>query len=126
MLALALGLVAGLRSTEMRELQWSSIVGRSGDQRLHVRGKGSRERSVPIERPLELVIERYLASCRVRFPYERFTDTTPLLSAPGGEPIGRGALEYLVRSCYRSAGIHDRVPSGGSACVAAYVRDAVG
>ncbi|HJP80216.1 MAG TPA: tyrosine-type recombinase/integrase [Pseudonocardiaceae bacterium] len=113
-LVVALGLVAGLRSTEMRELLRSSIVGRSGDQRLHVRGKGSRERSVPIERPLEVVIERYLASCEVRFPHERFTDATPLLLTPSGEPIGRGALDYLIKSCYRSAGIHDRVPSGAS------------
>ena len=113
-LVLALGLVAGLRSTEMRELQHSAIVGRPGDQRLHVRGKGSRERSVPIERPLEVVIERYLASCRTRFPHLRFTDGTALLLASTGEPLGRGALEYLVRSCYRSAGIHDRVPSGAS------------
>jgi site-specific recombinase XerD len=114
LLVVALGLVAGLRSTEMRELLRSSIVGRPGDQRLHVRGKGWRERSVPIERPLELVVERYLASCEARFPHERFTDGTSLLLAPSGAPIGRGALEYLVRSCYRSAGIHDRVPSGAS------------
>ncbi|HEY4457251.1 MAG TPA: tyrosine-type recombinase/integrase [Pseudonocardiaceae bacterium] len=114
LLVLALGLVAGLRSTEMRELARSSIVGRPGDQRLHVRGKGWRERSVPIERPLEMVISRYLASGETRFPHARFTDATPLLLAPTGEPLGRGALEYLVRSCYRSAGIHDRVPSGAS------------
>ena len=114
LLVLALGLVAGLRSTEMRELRRSSIVGRSGDQRLHVRGKGWRERSVPIERPLELVIERYLASCEARFGQLRVSDATMLLLAPTGEPLGRGALEYLVRSCYQAAGIHDRVPSGAS------------
>lgn len=114
LLVVALGLVAGLRSTEMRELRLSSIVGRPGDQRLHVRGKGSRERSVPVERPFESVIERYLASCRARFPQERFGPGTPLLLSPSGEPLGRGALEYLVRSCYRAAGIHDRVPSGAS------------
>jgi site-specific recombinase XerD len=114
LLVMALGLVAGLRSSEMRELQRCSIVGRPGDQRLHVRGKGSRERSVPIERPLELVIEAYLVSCRARFPYQRPSDSTPLLLTPHGEPMGRGALEYLVKCCYRCAGIHDRVPSGAS------------
>ncbi len=114
LLVIALGLVAGLRSTEMRELQRSSIVGRPGDQRLHVRGKGSRERSVPIERPLESVVEAYLVSCRARFPHLRPGDNTPLLLTPQGEPMGRGALEYLVKCCYRWAGIHDRVPSGAS------------
>jgi site-specific recombinase XerD len=114
LLVMALGLVAGLRSSEMRELQRCSIVGRPGDQRLHVRGKGSRERSVPIERPLELVIAAYLASCRARFPQLRPSDGTPLLLTPQGELMGRGALEYLVKCCYRWAGIHDRVPSGAS------------
>jgi site-specific recombinase XerD len=114
LLVIALGLVAGLRSTEMRELQRCSVVGRPGDQRLHVRGKGSRERSVPIERPLELVIEAYLASCRARLPHLRPADSTPLLLTPRGEPMGRGALEYLVKCCYRWAGVHDRVPSGAS------------
>lgn len=114
LLVMALGLVAGLRSGEMLELRRSSIVGRPGDQRLHVRGKGARERSVPIERPLELVIAGYLASCRSRFAHLRFPDSAPLLLSPAGEPLGRGALEYLVRSCYRWAGVHDRVPSGAS------------
>jgi integrase/recombinase XerC len=29
-----------------------------------------------------------------------------------GEPLRRGGLQYLVRSCYRRAGIGDRVPRG--------------
>ena len=31
-----------------------------------------------------------------------------------GEPIGRGGLEYLVKSCFRWAGLHDRVPTGAN------------
>ena len=31
-----------------------------------------------------------------------------------GEAIGRGGLEYLVKSCFRWAGLHDRVPTGAN------------
>jgi site-specific recombinase XerD len=60
------------------------------------------------------LIERYRESCRVRFPHVRFSPGSPLLLDRAGEPIGRGALEYLVKSCYRGAGLHDRVPVGAN------------
>lgn len=113
-LVLALGLVAGLRAAEMRALTRRSVVGRSGELRLHVNGKGSRDRSIPVQPALERLIEEYLASCRRRFPQQRFPAGEPLLRDRGGNPIGRGALEYLVKSCYRWAGLHDRVPSGAN------------
>lgn len=113
-LVIALGLLAGLRSAEMRTLTVNSLVGRSGEKRLHVHGKGSRDRSIPVEPSMEKVIDAYLASCRLRFPKERFGRGAPLLRDRVGGPIGRGALEYLVKSCYRWAGLHDRVPVGAS------------
>jgi integrase/recombinase XerC len=113
-LVIALGLLAGLRSAEMRTLTVNSLVGRSGEMRLHVHGKGSRDRSIPVEPSMEKVIDAYLASCRTRFPQERFGRGAPLLRDREGGPIGRGALEYLVKSCYRWAGLHDRVPVGAS------------
>lgn len=111
---LALGLVAGLRSAEMRALTVGSLVGRPGEQRLHVRGKGSRDRSIPVEPALADLIGRYVASCRARFPALRLSPSAALLRDRRGEPIGRGALEYLASSCYRRAGLHDRVPRGAS------------
>ncbi|ONI79768.1 integrase [Actinosynnema sp. ALI-1.44] len=113
-LVIALGLVAGLRSAEVRALQRCSIVGRPGEQRLHVQGKGSRERSIPIEAPLERVIDAYLGSCAVRFPHQRFGSTSALLLDYRGKPIGRGALDYLVKTSYRWAGIRDQVPTGAN------------
>ncbi|MEV4313388.1 tyrosine-type recombinase/integrase [Actinocrispum sp. NPDC049592] len=113
-LVIALGLVAGLRSAEVRALQRSSVVGRPGEQRLHVQGKGSRERSIPIESPLERVIEAYLASCSKRFPHHRFGPATALLLDYQGKPIGRGALDYLVKTSYQWAGIRDQVPTGAN------------
>jgi site-specific recombinase XerD len=114
LLVVALGLVVGLRSAEMRALHVGSVVGRPGERRVHVRGKGSRERSVPIERAMEQIIDGYLESCRRRFPRVRQDDSAALLLDRRGEQIGRGALEYLVRSCYRWAGLHDRVPAGAN------------
>ncbi len=111
---IALGLVAGLRSAEMRGLTVGSLVGRAGEQRLHVRGKGCRDRSIPVEPALAALVERYLVSCRSRFPGLHLRRSAVLLRDRRGEPIGRGALEYLVSSCYRRAGLHDRVPSGAS------------
>ncbi len=113
-LVIALGLVAGLRSAEVRALQRSSVVGRPGEQRLHVHGKGSRERSIPIEPSMERVIDAYLASCAVRFPHQRFGPNSALLLDYRGEPIGRGALDYLVKTSYRWAGIRDQVPTGAN------------
>ena len=113
-LVIALGLVAGLRSAEMRTLTLASIVGREGERRLHVVGKGNRDRSVPIEPSMERIVEQYLASCRSRFPLAGFDRGSPLVRDRRGEAIGRGGLEYLVKSCFRWAGLHDRVPTGAN------------
>lgn len=114
LLVVALGLLAGLRSAELRALQVGSLAGRAGETRLHVKGKGSRDRSIPVQPAMERIIHGYLESCRARFPHRRFTRSAVLLRDHRGEPIGRGALDYLVKSCYRWAGLHDRVPSGAS------------
>ena len=114
LLVVALGLVAGLRSAEMRGLGVGSLAGRPGEMRLHVKGKGNQDRSIPVQPAMERIVARYLESCRERFPQQRFGRSEPLLRDHAGEPIGRGALDYLVRSCYRWAGLHDRVPSGAS------------
>jgi site-specific recombinase XerD len=113
-LVIALGLVAGLRSAEMRTLTLASMVGREGERRLHVVGKGNRDRSVPIEPSMERIVEQYLRSCRSRFPQARFDRGSPWLRDRHGEAIGRGGLEYLVKSCFRWAGLHDRVPTGAN------------
>ena len=114
LVVVALGLVAGLRSAELRALRRSSVVGRPGERRLFVRGKANRERSIPIEAPLERVIEAYLESCERRFPGVAFGPESPLLVGSDGQAIGRGALDYLVKSCFAGAGVRDRVPAGAN------------
>jgi site-specific recombinase XerD len=107
---LALGLCAGLRLSELLALRAGSFAGRDGERRVEVAGKGGRPRMVPIEPELDAVVERYVDSCRVRFG--RVSPSAPLLVDRHGAPLRRGGLQYLVRSCYRRAGITDRVPRG--------------
>jgi integrase/recombinase XerC len=110
LVVLALALCAGLRLSELLALRTGSVLGRPGERRVEVSGKGGRPRTVPIEPELDAVVERYVASRRVRFG--RAVPASPLLVDRSGEPLRRGGLQYLVRSCYRRAGITDRVPRG--------------
>lgn len=108
---LATLLLTGVRSAELLELRVSSLAGRRGDRRLHVHGKGGKNRSIPIEGVLDDVIETYLRSRRTRFG-ERLPGTEPLFVDHRGEPLRRGGLQYLVRQSLRAAGISDRVQRG--------------
>ena len=107
---LALALCAGLRLSELLALRAGSVLGRAGERRVEVAGKGGRPRTVPIEPELDAVVERYLESRRVRFGRVRPGDA--LLVDRRGTPLRRGGLQYLVESCYRRAGVADRVPRG--------------
>ena len=106
-------LVSGIRSAELTGLRVGDLVGTPGDERLHVLGKGTAERSVPVEPALADLIRAYGRSRSARFCGGR----PPRLDAPlfvdtAGRPLTRNQLQHLVRSCYRSAGIHDRVHRG--------------
>ncbi|HEX9999450.1 MAG TPA: tyrosine-type recombinase/integrase [Actinoplanes sp.] len=107
---LALALCAGLRLSELLALRAGSVLGRDGERWLEVAGKGGRPRSVPIEPELDAVVRRYLESRRVRFG--RVAADAPLLVDRRGLALRRGGLQYLVLSCYRRAGVSDRVPRG--------------
>ncbi|TQN31714.1 integrase/recombinase XerD [Haloactinospora alba] len=108
---LALALLTGLRSAEMLALRVDSLGGRPGERRVRALGKGGRVRSLPIEPPLEELIETYLRSRETRFGVQ-VRGTDPLLVDNRGEGLRRGGLQYLVRQCYKHAGVHDRVARG--------------
>ena len=109
---LATLLLTGVRSAELLGLTLSSLVGPAGDRRLHVVGKGGKSRSIPVEKPLESVLEAYLASRRRRFPTSRAGAAAPLFVDRRNEALQRGGLQYLVRTNLRSAGLNDRRASG--------------
>ena len=108
---LALALLTGLRSAEMLALRVESISGRAGERRIRVVGKGGATRSLPIEEPLEALIEEYLRTREVRLGV-RVGGGDPLLVDNRGAGLRRGGLQYLVRQCYKHAGVHDRVARG--------------
>ncbi|MCI4066600.1 tyrosine-type recombinase/integrase [Micromonospora sp. R77] len=109
---LALALCAGLRLSELLALRVSSLGGREGERRVEVAGKGGRPRVVPIEAGLDRAVRDYLDSRARRFGSRSVRPDSALLVDRRGEPLRRGGLQYLVESCYRRAGIGDRVPRG--------------
>jgi site-specific recombinase XerD len=111
---LAVLLCAGLRSTELLELTVSSVGGRTGERILTVRGKGGKERAVPVEPELEAVIDEYLTSRATRFGGREPGRSDPLFVGADGNRMGRGALQYLVSRSYREAGVSGQVPRGAS------------
>ncbi|PPK90908.1 site-specific recombinase XerD [Kineococcus xinjiangensis] len=110
---LATLLVSGIRSSELLALRVGDLVGAPGDQRLHVLGKGNAERSVPVEPALTAVLDSYLDTRAARFGDGRRPGPSQWLFVDGsGRAMTRNQLQYLVRSCYRWAGVHDRVLRG--------------
>ncbi|WP_344977014.1 tyrosine-type recombinase/integrase [Salinactinospora qingdaonensis] len=108
---LALALLTGMRSAELLALRLDSLGGRPGERRIRVVGKGERTRSIPIEEPLEALIQQYLRTRRERFGVALAGDDA-LLVDNRGAALRRGGLQYLVRQCYRHAGVNDRVAKG--------------
>ncbi|MFV2100846.1 tyrosine-type recombinase/integrase [Micromonospora sp. LOL_024] len=109
---LAVALCAGLRLSELLALRVGSLGGRPGERRMEVSGKGGRPRTVPVEPGLDAVLTGYLDSRARRFGSRKVRPDSPLLVDRRGEPLRRGGLQYLVESCFRRAGIGDRVPRG--------------
>ncbi|WP_341715695.1 tyrosine-type recombinase/integrase [Micromonospora sp. FIMYZ51] len=109
---LALALCAGLRLSELLALRVGSLGGRPGERRLAVSGKGGRPRVLPVEPDLDAVLGDYLDSRVRRFGSRTVRADASLFVDRQGEPLRRGGLQYLVESCYRRAGIGDRVPRG--------------
>ena len=110
--------LAGLRSEELRLADIGDI--RTTDDRaatIHVRGKGGKERSVPIEAELLSVIEAYLDSRAIRFPggtkrkagdstsgLSRWPARSPLFVGRDGERITRGTLQSRIKRSFKRAG----------------------
>jgi integrase/recombinase XerC len=108
----ALLLCAGLRSSELLELTVGCLDGREGERYLKVRGKGGKERSIPVEPELDEVLAEYLVSRTARFAGRAPRRGEPLFVGHDGAALGRGALQYLVGRAYREAGVAGRVPQG--------------
>jgi integrase/recombinase XerC len=109
------GLLAGLRADELRRADVGDIRTTSGGGAvIHVRGKGSKDRTVPIEADLLDVVAEYLDSRALRFPLTAKSSTleglsrwpagAPLFVGRDGERITRGTIQSRVRRAFRRAG----------------------
>lgn len=112
------GLLAGLRAEELLRADVGDIrTTDDGAAVVHVKGKGGKERGVPIEAELLSVIEAYLDSRAIRFPgtikrktnaaaspLSRWPVRSPLFVGRDGERITRGTLQSRIKRAFKRAG----------------------
>jgi len=96
----------GLRATEVCTLEHG--VGASLDAKervLLVRGKGNKQRIVPIAQASLDAIEQYLTHCRPRLDRGRHLSRNRLLLSRTGRPLERVAVHQIVARAAKEAGI---------------------
>jgi integrase/recombinase XerC len=109
-------LLAGLRAEELRGANIGDIRTTNDGAVIHVRGKGGKERSVPIEAELIAVIQTYLDSRALRFPgaekrrateasgLARWSARSPLFVGRDGDRITQGTLQSRIKRAFTRAG----------------------
>jgi integrase/recombinase XerC len=117
-------LLAGLRSEELRQANVGDIrTTDDGAAVIHIKGKGGKERSVPIEAELLSVIHIYLESRALRFPGARmrrvragsglaqWSGSAPLFVGRDGERITQGTLQSRSVRSNALAPTHNASPA---------------
>jgi integrase/recombinase XerC len=110
-------LLAGLRAEELRGANVGDIrTTDDGAAVIHVKGKGGKERSVPIEAELLTVIQTYLDSRALRYPdadkrratpgsgLARWSARSPLFVGRDGQRITQGTLQSRIKRAFKRAG----------------------
>ena len=101
------GVLSGLRADEIIGANVGDIRITDDGGVIHVRGKGNKDRRIPVEQSLLGVLERYLDSRAARFPARTgsrpastgmgaWPATAALFVGSDGERITRGVLQYRV------------------------------
>ena len=110
-------LLAGLRADELLRSNIGDVRRSDDGAVIHVRGKGGKDRRIPVELALLDVLEDYLDGRAVRFPstakrrspqargLPAWPPTAPLFVGSDGDRITRGTLQYRVLRAFRRAGI---------------------
>ncbi|MBP2452332.1 site-specific recombinase XerD [Mycobacteroides abscessus subsp. massiliense] len=111
-------LLAGLRAEELRQADVGDVrTVDDGAGVIHVKGKGGKDRTVPVEADLLRVIEVYLDSRAIRFPdavkrqagplcggLSRWPARSPLFVGRDGERITRGTVQSRIKRAFKLAG----------------------
>jgi len=98
----------GIRVSEMAALNLQNLDLRNAE--LRVRGKGSKERIVPLGEVVREYLGRYLSASR---PYLASTEQPALFVSLRGKRFHYTNISFLVRSYGRKAGIRKRVSPHG-------------
>ena len=109
------GLLAGLRADDLVRADIGDIRRTDDGAVIQVRGKGDKDRRIPVEPVLLDILEHYLDSRKIRFPNLTRRSSTgglagwpadaPLFVGGDGQRITRGTLQYRVLRAFRQAGI---------------------
>lgn len=116
-------LLAGLRADELLNANVGDVRRTDDGGVLHVRGKGNKDRRIPVGQELLEVLDFYLQTRASRFPQTRrrrpnsttassFSPTAALFVGAGGERITRGTLQYRILRAFKRAGINGERASG--------------
>lgn len=113
-----ISLLAGLRADELLRANIGDV--RRADPEnavIHVRGKGGKDRRIPIESALVELLEEYLDTRATRFPtavrrrssrgsrLSWWEPSSPLFVGPDGNRITRGTMQYRILRAFRRAGV---------------------
>jgi integrase/recombinase XerD len=104
---LELGYGAALRVSELIGLELGSLIRSEDGLWLRVMGKGARERAVPLGRPAEAALDRYLQDGRPRILGKRRDPGMVFLNARG-RPLGRTGFWRVLREMAVKAGLDPR------------------
>jgi site-specific recombinase XerD len=110
-------LLAGLRADELLRANVGDIRLTDGGGVIHVRGKGGKDRRIPVEQALIDVMQTYLDTRGARFPgtakqrgaigrgLAAWPASAPLFVGSDGQRLTRGTLQYRVLRAFRKAGL---------------------
>lgn len=116
--------LAGLRAEELLRANVGDIrTTIEGGGVIQVRGKGNKDRRIPVEEGLIRVLECYLDSRTVRFPADTkrrgpstgigaWPATAALFVGSDGDRITRGVLQYRVLRAFKKAGLNSQRERG--------------
>lgn len=117
-------LLAGLRADELLRANTGDLRRTDdGGGVFHVRGKGSKDRRIPVGPELLDVLDIYLTTRAARFPpprrrsastsvLERFSPSAALFVGADGDRITRGTLQYRLVRAFKKAGLDGERLSG--------------
>jgi site-specific recombinase XerD len=117
------GVLAGLRTDELIGANIGDIRLTDDGAVIHVRGKGNKDRRIPVEQSLLDVLTHYLDSRAARFGTRAedrtakaglvaWPATAALFVGSKGERITRGVLQYRVLRAFKKAGLNDQRARG--------------